>query len=152
MSYKLAGVVWTDNGTLANKELSPLEALEKIKESPHRVFLENDEYRYVGDIYKNEIDIIETALKEYEELKFQKERNNELQKHSISLGIKIGEVEEIGKKLKALEIIKETPEFAWYVKSYENAYEMITDVKGFRVKNSVEELQEMFDLLKEVLL
>lgn len=55
------------------------------------------------------------------------------------------------KELKALEIIKETPEFAWYVKMYNNAYEMVSDVKGFRVNNSVEELQEMFDLLKEVL-
>lgn len=53
--------------------------------------------------------------------------------------------------LKALEIIKETPEFAWYVTIYKDAYEMINDVKGFRVNNSVEELQEMFDLLKEVL-
>ena len=53
--------------------------------------------------------------------------------------------------LKALDIIKETPEFAWYVKIYDNAYDMASDVKGFRLKNSVEELQKMFDLLKEVL-
>ena len=53
--------------------------------------------------------------------------------------------------LKALEIIKETPEFAWYITIYKNAYEMVSEVEGFRVYNSVEELQEMFDLLKEVL-
>lgn len=58
----------------------------------------------------------------------------------------------IEKELRALEIIKETPEFAWYVKIYNDAYEMISDVKGFRVNNSVEELQQMFELLKEVLL
>lgn len=58
----------------------------------------------------------------------------------------------IEKALKALEVIKETPEFAWYITIYDNAYEMVSDVKGFRVNNTVEELQEMFDLLKEVLL
>ena len=58
----------------------------------------------------------------------------------------------IEKELKALEIIRETPEFAWYVTIYKNAYEMVSDVKGFRINNSVEELQKMFDLLKEVLL
>lgn len=56
------------------------------------------------------------------------------------------------KILKAFDIIKETPEFALYITIYDNAYEMVSDVKGFRVNNSVEELQEMFDLLKEVLL
>lgn len=55
------------------------------------------------------------------------------------------------KILKAFEIIKETPEFAWYTTIYKDAYEMVSDVKGFRVNNSVEELQEMFNLLKEVL-
>lgn len=58
----------------------------------------------------------------------------------------------IEKSLKALEIIKETPEFAWYITVYKNAYEMIADRKGFRVNESAEELQEKFDLLKEVLL
>lgn len=60
--------------------------------------------------------------------------------------------ETIEKELKALEIIKETPIFAWYITIYKDAYEMVADVKGFRVNNSVEELQQMFDLLKEVLL
>ena len=59
---------------------------------------------------------------------------------------------DIEKKLRALEIIKESPIFAWYVTIYKDAYEMVADVKGFRTNNSVEELQEMFDLLKEVLL
>ena len=58
----------------------------------------------------------------------------------------------IEKELKALEIIRETPEFAWYVTIYKNAYEMIVDAKGFRINESAEELQEKFDLLKEVLL
>ena len=53
--------------------------------------------------------------------------------------------------LEALEIIKETPIFAWYITIYKDAYEMVSDAKGFRTNNSVEELQEMFDLLKKVL-
>ena len=57
----------------------------------------------------------------------------------------------IEEELKALEIIRETPEFAWYITIYKDAYEMVSDVKGFRVNNSVEELQKMFDLLKKVL-
>ena len=58
----------------------------------------------------------------------------------------------IEKALKAIEILKESPIFAWYVTIYKDAYEMVADAKGFRVNNSVEELQQMFDLLKEVLL
>ena len=58
----------------------------------------------------------------------------------------------IEKALKALEIIKETPIFAWYVTIYKDAYEMIADAKGFRTNESAEELQEKFNLLKEVLL
>ena len=61
------------------------------------------------------------------------------------------ELEQAKSKLKALDIIRETPIFAWYITIYKDAYEMVSDVKGFRVNNSVEELQEMFDLLKEVL-
>ena len=45
MSYKLASVIWNDDGTMANKELTPLEALKKIKKELH---------------------IIEIALKDYE--------------------------------------------------------------------------------------
>lgn len=62
------------------------------------------------------------------------------------------ELEIIEKALKALEIIEETPIFAWYVTIYEDAYEMVSDAKGFRTNESVVELQEKFDLLKEVLL
>lgn len=61
-------------------------------------------------------------------------------------------IENNKKKLEALEIIKETPIFAWYITIYKDAYEMVADAKGFRTNDSVEELQEKFDLLKEVLL
>ena len=62
------------------------------------------------------------------------------------------EVKCIDEALKALQIIKETPIFAWYITIYKDAYEMVTDAKGFRINDSVEELQEKFDLLKKVLL
>ena len=57
----------------------------------------------------------------------------------------------IKKEITALSIIKETPEFAWYVLMYKNAYEMIEDRKSFRLDESVEELEEKFRLVKEVL-
>ena len=82
---------------------------------------------------------IETALQDYEELKFQKEINNELQKHSISLGIKIDELEEIGKKLKALEILKKIIVFD-------------TNTNTISVKKNLCFSDETYDLLKEVLL
>lgn len=104
-----------------------LEALEQLK---YYNTLQNDYY----DMTK-ELDIIETALKRLETL--------EEEKQSFDRATE--------KKLKALEIIKETPIFAWYITIYKDAYEMVADAKGFRVNNSVEELQEMFDLLKEAL-
>lgn len=106
-----------------------LEALERIVNT------------YYIDNMDKEIDIIETALKEYERLL-------KMRKTAEWADEKL----QTKKKLRALEIIKETPEFAWYVKIYENVYEMVSDVKGFRTYNSDKELEEMFTLLKEVLL
>jgi len=74
-----------------------------------------------------------------------------LSKQTINDKIKL-DLLDIEKELTAIEILKETPIFAWYVTIYKDAYEMAADAKGFRVNNSVEELQQMFDLLKEVLL
>ena len=91
------------------------------------------------------LDIVENALKEYE-----MEHTLRIRLENINYEL-VREKERNEKKLKALEIIKETPIFAWYVTIYKDAYEMVSDVKGFRVNNSVEELQEMFDLLREVL-
>jgi len=67
---------------------------------------------------------------------------------SIECSYEVGIIE---KALKALEIIKKTPIFAWYITIYKDAYEMVADAKGFRTNESVEELQKKFDLLKEVL-
>lgn len=110
---------------------------------------------------KYTLEIIETKLKDYEEL-----TNKPVILYGRTHGytqalidticknykeVKITNLED-EKKLKALEIIKETPIFAWYVTIYKDAYEMVADAKGFRANNSVEDLQQMFDLLKEVLL
>ena len=101
-------------------------------------------------------------------MRFTRKVNNEHCNYDIKKGHlcdafnKLGQLEDIEeelgidlniikKSLKALEIIKETPIFAWYITIYKDAYEMIADAKGFRVNESAEELQEKFDLLKEVL-
>lgn len=87
--------------------------------------------------------IIEAVIKDYEET------DNQLNNLFDKFGIH--DRKDLLRILKAIEILKETPEFAWYVSIYENAYEMVSDVKGFRTNNSVEELQQMFDILKAVL-
>ena len=135
-----------------------LDALEKLRQNN-----KDDAHMFDDEL----LDIIETALKNYEEgLYHAKTYVKHTSKQALYdlLGLAIKNVDksfwklpeqlfdDVNISLKALEIIKETPEFAWYVKIYENAYEMVSDAKGFRLNNSVEELQEMFDLLKEVLL
>ena len=134
-----------------SKELTPLEWLNHYK---NKLQSSCQTFRPNGFV------IIETVLKNYEELTSKpvilNGRTHGYTKALIDTicknykEIKITNLED-EKKLKALEIIKETPIFAWYVTIYKNAYEMVADVKGFRTNNSVEELQEMFDLLKEVL-
>lgn len=76
-----------------NKELTPLEALEKIKNR-----FDNHELYRNTDL-QNELNIIETALKDYELLI--------MTSNIIKNNIKDIPREDITKKLKALEIIKE---------------------------------------------
>jgi len=72
MSYKLAGVIWNDDGTMATmstKELTPLEIINiKLKDKNNkydrRVVNCNDEYLYL--IKEEELAIIETELKALE--------------------------------------------------------------------------------------
>lgn len=52
---------------------------------------------------------------------------------------------------KVMAIIKETPEFPWYVDIYKNACEMIVDRPAFRVNDSDEELEKKFILIKKIL-
>ena len=63
----------------------------------------------------------------------------------------VREKEKNQKKLKALEIIREEPMFPVYVKTYKNAFEMVSDRPGFSISKSVEELQKEFNILKEAL-
>lgn len=137
-----------------NKEL---KALERAK-MEHSIIKQGfPEQEYIKSL--NEI---ETTLEDYADIeKMCKQYNIEFNlvniRHALFTlaqlkGSSGTNWENYNRKLKALEIIKETPVFAYYITIYKNAYEMVSDVKGFRVNNSVEELQEMFDLLKEVLL
>ena len=137
-----------------NKEL---KALERAK-MEHSIIKQGfPEQEYIKSL--NEI---ETTLEDYADIeKMCKQYNIEFNlvniRHALFTlaqlkGSSGTNWENYNIKLKALEIIKETPVFAYYITIYKNAYEMVSDVKGFRVNNSVEELQEMFDLLKEVLL
>ena len=57
----------------------------------------------------------------------------------------------VKKALLVIEILRESPEFAWYVKVYKDAYSMLLENKGFRVDKSMKEINEEFNLIKEVL-
>ena len=73
MSYKLAGVIWNDNGTLATDELTPLEALERIKK--HTLSYDGDVYKTLTnsrEMQVEDLDIIEKALKALEIIKTKK--------------------------------------------------------------------------------
>ena len=57
MSYKLADVIWNDDGTMTSKEITPLEALEKLKEN-----IRNEKHKYkLANIVS--LTIIEPSLK-----------------------------------------------------------------------------------------
>lgn len=64
MSYKLGGVIWNDDGTLATKKTSPLKALEDARELIHRLITTGD-----WDEINNNLNIIEAELKEAEKFK-----------------------------------------------------------------------------------
>ena len=106
-----------------------LEALERIRKA--RYFVDFELNANVGEDYKEELDIIETALKENIELK-----------KCIDL---IGDIETNNKKLKALEIIKEKKVYPSFLLNTKNLEEYNKEV--------IQKLtQEEYDLLKEVLL
>ncbi len=153
MSYKLAGVIWNNDGTMATKKLTPLEALDKIA------------YSYG---YDENVKIIETALKNYQELLKRPcvlvGRTNGHTKALIDTicknykEVKITNLED-EKKLKALDIIQrkrvnlEDLDDAIYEDSYHEDNEHnaidIYNQNRFEYKHLT---QEEFDLLKEVLL
>lgn len=113
-----------ENNYETSKELKALERIKKVQE--------------VADYMEKETDIIETALKDYDNLLY---KCNKLQDKKQKLLI------EKAKHLKALEIIKEK-EVNVYLLNYFGSLESYNEeVCIFRMLN-----QEEYDLLKEVLL
>lgn len=67
MSYKLAGVIWNDDGTMATKKPSPLEVFKRFRNNFQWIeenvanlkgYFENEKL-----YFKEDLDIIETTLK-----------------------------------------------------------------------------------------
>lgn len=116
-----------------SKELTPLKAFKKLREQNDFLKQRNipKEYRY-----DDELDIVETALKEY---KGAEKHIEALNKERIENSI----------KLKALEIIKEKPVVALvdYKHTYEEWLELVDEREKDLFKN-----KEEYNLLKEVLL
>ena len=116
-----------------SKEMTPLQALKKIKQARYFVDFELD--AKVSEDYKKELDIIETALKDYEK--------------KTKLAKEYKDVNNVAKRLKALEIIKEKPVVALvdYKYTYEEWLELVDEREKDLFRN-----KEEYDLLKEVLL
>ena len=111
----------------SNYKTTSLEALKKIKEHLTR-YNDTDDIR--GIDYENEVNIIETALKDYGET------DNQLYDLFEKFGI--NNRKDLLKKLKALEIIKEKVGIHWN--------ELLSLWLRTKLIN-----QEEYDLLKEVL-
>lgn len=133
------GQIEPSGNDLINKELAPLKALETIKNAPTI---------YVGcgsDIYtrySHECKLIETALKDYEK--------------KTKLAKEYADVNNVAKRLKALEIIKNK---RVNVRAFLKCCQMEDGLTIYnnqcddkQEKESKELTQEEYDLLKEVLL
>ena len=124
-----------------SKELTPLDALEEIKHT-------TDLYR-PNELngYKEELDIIETALKDYQVLKNKYDvLETEYCDQQRSM-LKYDEVKD--KKFKAFEIIKEKNVNVFYLKNANSVEEYNI---GLDLPKIWQLTQEEFDLLEEVLL
>lgn len=123
-----------------NKELTSLEAFENTKNLILPV-LEDDDWRITRCLFKDYLDIIETALKEQEE---DKKLLNEQAKSNRYL---MEQIKQSQKKLKALEIIKEKNVSIVWLK-------WCPDRAEYNDLASKEEqlTQDEYNLLKEVLL
>lgn len=120
-----------------SKELTPLQALEKIKQAHYFVDFELD--AKVSEDYKKELGIIENALKDYEELdKVAQSYANEIARLTL-------EMSNNGKKLKALEIIKEKEVLSVY-KDFKGTCYLFVNTMGIEITETE------YDLLREVLL
>ena len=175
MSYKLAGVIWNDDGTMATKKLSPLEAWNRIKKEWSIEDLLKEEFG-------KETKIIEAALKDKEQqdnvLKVLKEVvqfNSTLPEIEISDDGSIGKLCEritmrqlrdienkerellrqwvlktcFPKELKALEIISNKICVDFFI-GLDNEYVYVLKLKNS--KDFMPITKEQYDILKEVLL
>lgn len=135
-----------------SKELDALERIKKIEIYKEEDYYNPDDertiglsgYEYQGSVeeeYANEIEIIETALKDYQELK---QINIDRSKQMLDL---VSEQTKTQNKLKALEIIKKKRVNLEYLKCCET-YEQYCLICSYA--NEID--QEEYNLLKEVLL
>ena len=114
-----------------NKEMTPLQALEKIKQARYFVDFELD--AKVSEDYKKELDIIETALKDY--------------KRRLALAKEYKDTDNVAKRLLALEIIKDKRvdvQALFYSSNYDDYNKHYVHYEDLT--------QDEYDLLKEVLL
>ena len=151
-----------------NKELTPLEALERLIENYYKMYQDtgyDDEYQRTN--LPIDYEIIETALKNYELMKQTKfivvdkkisdEDIEKLKNQKIFAGnLEQCEVkplfdEETQNKLKALEIIKEKPQTLFLVKTCENYDIYLELAQDTALIEDIYSSKE-YDLLKEVLL
>lgn len=121
-----------------SKELEAWEKIKNITSSYEQGFHSQLKDDYV---YEKEVAIIETALKDYE--------------RRLALAKEYKDINNVGKRLKAFEIIKEKDVDVVFVKRYKTVEEY-NNAMDYISKNGgdFEEhlTQEEFDLLKEVLL
>lgn len=158
MSYKLAGVIWNDDGTMATIKPSPLEVSKQLKDFVLEVVKNGLDRMFINGSF----DIIEKTLKDYEEL-----TNKPVMLYGRTNGktqalidtvcknykdVKITNLED-EKKLKALEIIKNK-----MVDIHNLIYSSNVEEYNKFAMNYNQELcntlltQEEYELLKEVLL
>ena len=125
-----------------------LKALEKLRTTIQRLCRECHENTRYSFEYSHQLDIIETALKDYEELKIQNSEQFKEKWVQDNLAMTF-ELNVARKKLKALEIIKEkmVDVGAVYELDLELYNNYATEINGTPTLT-----QEEYDLLKEELL
>lgn len=138
-----------------DKKLTPLEALERIGKCD--LHSEREDYYFLKNCYANEYSVIETALKNYDELTTKPvilygRAHGHTQKLIDTIcknykEVKITNLED-EKKLKALEIIKARPEQLLDILETDN-YNEYLDL-DYAPNQYISEKE--YDLLKEILL